>query len=256
MSISKILKSLDKSWEREEILTKIRNGLSTDEIVNEFIEKNEWKIKELNTLLRPEDIDLLNQVEQLSTCEAKLVNNINNLNYSRNIVDNQKMNEEKNNYNFIFHATEGSKEYLSQIIKKNNLENVDLISNENIKIATIKKSIFAIVKSGTVSLEVCKYGVPSIIIYKMNFLNFFIAKLFLKIKYANMINIINNKEIIPELLQKECNSDEIYKTVNYLLKKPEIINEQLKQVNKTIKELRSKTSSSNEASNILLSYLR
>ena len=168
----------------------------------------------------------------------------------------KKMNKEKNNYNYIFHATEGSKEYLSQIIKKNNLENVDLISNENIKIATIKKSIFAIVKSGTVSLEVCKYGVPSIIIYKMNFLNFFIAKLFLKIKYANMINIINNKEIIPELLQKECNSDEIYKTVNYLLKKPELINEQLKQVNKTIEELKSTTSSSNEASNVLLSYLR
>ena len=129
-------------------------------------------------------------------------------------------------------------------------------SDSNIKIAAIKKSIFAIVKSGTVSLEVCKYGVPSIIIYKMNFLNFFIAKLFLKIKYANMINIINNKEIIPELLQKECNSDEIYKTVNYLLKKPEIINEQLKQVNKTINELRSNTSSSNEASSVLLSYLR
>ena len=168
----------------------------------------------------------------------------------------KKMNKEKINYNYVFHATENSKNYLSQILKKNNLENIDIISNENIKIATIKKSIFAIVKSGTVSLEVCKYGVPSIIIYKMNFLNFFIAKLFLKIKYANMINIINNKEIIPELLQKECNSDEIYKTVNYLLKKPELINEQLKQVNKTINELRSNTSSSNEASNVLLSYLR
>ena len=90
----------------------------------------------------------------------------------------------------------------------------------------------------------------------MNFLNFFIAKLFLKIKFANMINIINNKEIIPELLQNECNVDEIFKTVNYLLKKPEIINEQLKQINKTIEELKSTTSSSNEASNILLSYLR
>ena len=43
----------------------------------------------------------------------------------------------------------------------------------------------------------------------------------------------------------ECNEDEIYKTVNYLLKKPELINEQLKQVNKTIEELRSNTSSSN-----------
>ena len=71
-----------------------------------------------------------------------------------------------------------------------------------------------------------------------------------------MINIINNKEIIPELLQNECNVDEIFKTVNYLLKKPEIINEQLKQINKTIEELKSTTSSSNEASNVLLSYLR
>ena len=149
-----------------------------------------------------------------------------------------------------------SKYYLLKILKKNKLENVDIISNEKIKIATIKNSIFAIVKSGTVSLEVCKYGIPSIIIYKMNFLNFLIAKSFLKIKFANMINIINNKEIIPELLQKECNPDEIYKTVNYLLKKPELINEQLKQVNKTIKELKSNTSSSNEASNVLLSYLR
>ena len=84
MSISKIFKSLDKSWERDEILIKIRNGLSTDEIVNEFIEKNELKIKELNTLLRPEDIDLLNQVEQLSTCESKLLNEIKNLNYFEN----------------------------------------------------------------------------------------------------------------------------------------------------------------------------
>ncbi len=168
----------------------------------------------------------------------------------------KKMNKEKKKYNYIFHATNNSKEYLSQIIKKNNLENVELISNEKIKIATIKKSTFAIVKSGTVSLEVCKHGVPSIIIYKMNFLNFFIAKLFLKIKFANMINIINNKEIIPELLQQECNSQEIYKAVNYLLSKPEHINEQLKLVNKTIEELRSTTSSSNEAANILLSYLR
>ena len=168
----------------------------------------------------------------------------------------KKMNNKKLNYNYIFHATESSKDYLSRIIKKNNFQNVDIISDEKIKKASIKKSIFAIVKSGTVSLEVCKNSIPSIIIYKMNFLNFFIAKLFLKIKFVNMINIINDKEIIPELLQKECNSDEIYKTVNYMLKKPEIINEQLKQVNKTIKELTSYTSSSNEASNVLLSYLR
>ena len=49
---------------------------------------------------------------------------------------------------------------------------------------------------------------------------------------------------------------EIYKAVNYLLKKPELIKQQLKQVNKTVMELKSTTSSSNEVSNVLLSYLR
>ena len=82
MSISKILNTLDKSWEREDILLKLKKGLGTDEIVNEFLMKNERQIKELNSLLRPEDIDLLNQVEQLSTCESKLINEIKNLNLS------------------------------------------------------------------------------------------------------------------------------------------------------------------------------
>ena len=95
MNISKILNSLEKSWERDEILIKIKKGLGTDEIVNEFIEKNEVQIKELNTLLSPEYTDLLNQVEQLSTCEAKLVNNINNFNYSKNIGNKHKINEKQ-----------------------------------------------------------------------------------------------------------------------------------------------------------------
>ena len=84
MSISKILNSLEKSWERDDILLNIRQGLGTDEIVNEFLVKNEKQIKELKSLLRPEDIDLLDQVEQLSTCESKLINEIKNLNYFKN----------------------------------------------------------------------------------------------------------------------------------------------------------------------------
>tara|TARA_B100000401_G_scaffold408710_1_gene325685 strand:- start:102 stop:515 length:414 start_codon:yes stop_codon:yes gene_type:complete len=95
MSISQILNSLEKSWDRNEILIKIKNGFGTDEIVNEFIEKNEVQIKELNKLLRSEDPELLNQLEQLSTCEAKLVNNINNLNFSKNIENYHKINEKK-----------------------------------------------------------------------------------------------------------------------------------------------------------------
>ena len=95
MSIVKILNSLEISWRREEILTKIKNGESTDEIVDEFLINNKAYIKELNTLLRPEDIDLLNKVEKLSTCEAKLINKIHNLNYLKNKDKHYKIKKEK-----------------------------------------------------------------------------------------------------------------------------------------------------------------
>ena len=119
----------------------------------------------------------------------------------------------------------------------------------------LKKSTFAVVKSGTVSLEVCKMNVPSIIIYKMNFINFYLAKFLLNIKFVNMINIINNREIIPELIQSECNPDEIFKSVYYFLKKPDLIAKQKKEIQKTLKTLTSPSSSSEEASNIILSYI-
>ena len=95
MSVVKILTSLENSWERQTILTKIKNGQSTDEIINEFLVKNKKQIKELNTLLRPEDIDLLNKVEILSTCEAKLINKIHNLSCLKNKDKHYNLNEEE-----------------------------------------------------------------------------------------------------------------------------------------------------------------
>ena len=104
MSINKILNSLEKSWERDDILLNLKKGLGTDEIVNQFLMENESQIKELNSLLRPEDIDLLNQVEQLSTCESKLINEIKNLsdldNNEFHPIINQKKIEPSNRVSF------------------------------------------------------------------------------------------------------------------------------------------------------------
>ena len=93
MKVYQILNSLEKSWERDDILLKIKNGLDTDKIVDEFLSNNEIQIKELNTLLRPEDVDLLNQVEKLSTCESKLINKIKNLNCLENNENHHIMNQ-------------------------------------------------------------------------------------------------------------------------------------------------------------------
>jgi len=165
------------------------------------------------------------------------------------------MNEKFNNYLFVFHATVENKSSINEHLKISNLNNTEVISDENIKSQILSSSIFAVSKSGTISLEICNAKVPSIIIYKMNFLNFMIVKFLVKINYANIINIINNKEVIPELIQKECNAKEIYKSVVYFLKNPSLMEQQIKDCTNTLNEIRSKTSSTGEASSVLAKYL-
>ena len=82
------------------------------------------------------------------------------------------MNEKFDEYNFIFHATDQNIDLIKDEIKKINLNNVEVISEEKIKSQILSSSVFAVAKSGTVSLEICNAKVPSIIIYKMNFINF------------------------------------------------------------------------------------
>ena len=165
------------------------------------------------------------------------------------------MNAKFDNLTFVFHATEGNKNLIGKKINSIKLKNVEVISDENIKKQILNKSIFAVSKSGTVSLEICNAKVPSIIIYKMNFLNFLIVKMLVKIKFANIINIINNKEIIPELLQKDCNAREIYNSVVYFLKNPELMKKQINDCEETLTKIRSKTSSSDEAFSVLTKFL-
>jgi lipid-A-disaccharide synthase len=165
------------------------------------------------------------------------------------------MNLKFDNFTFVFHATDENKNLINEKINNVNLKNVEVISDDNIKKQILSKSTFAVSKSGTISLEICNAKVPSIIIYKMNFLNFLIVKMLVKIKFANIINIINNKEIIPELIQKECNAKEIYKSVVYFLKNPELMKKQINDCEETLTKIRSKTSSSDEASSVLTKFL-
>ena len=165
------------------------------------------------------------------------------------------MNNKFNDYNFIFHATNENKKLIFNYIKNNLPDNSQVISDENIKSQILSKSIFAVAKSGTISLEICNASIPSIIIYKINMINYLIMKILVKVKFANIINIINNNEVIPELLQGECNAKEIYNSVVFFLKNPKLMKKQVDICNKTLNDIRSNTSSSTEASLVLSKYL-
>ena len=165
------------------------------------------------------------------------------------------MNNRFNDYIFIFHAIEENKDLIVSFLRDNSINNSQVISDENIKSQILSNSIFAVAKSGTVSLEICNANVPSIIIYKINIINYLIMKTLVKVKFINIINIINNKEVIPELLQDECNAKEIFNSVNYLLGHPDLLKLQLENITKTLRKIKSDTPSTDKVSTILAQYL-
>lgn len=75
----------------------------------------------------------------------------------------------------------------------------------------------AIVASGTASLECALLNKPMCIIYKASLLTYIAAVKVVKIKYLGLCNLLQNKMIVPELLQYDCNADELTKVVDGLL---------------------------------------
>ena len=76
-----------------------------------------------------------------------------------------------------------------------------------------------------------------------------------KVKYANIINIVANEEIIPELLQSDCNSKKIYKYVSSFLDNPEKIKNQIKKTQLILNNFKTTTSSSLQVATILNKFL-
>ncbi len=165
------------------------------------------------------------------------------------------MNRDNQDFIYIFHSTKQHSQLIQNYVKKKEIRNCEIISDEKIKSHTLKKSVFAVAKSGTVSLEICKSKIPSIILYKMNFINYLIVKLLVKVKFANIINIAANEEIIPELLQSKCNAKTIYNSVNYFINNPDKMKVQINKTQLILEKFKSPVPSAEIASKILIKYL-
>ena len=165
------------------------------------------------------------------------------------------MNEKYDDFTYVFHSTKEYSDLIQLHIKKNDLKNCQVISDIKIKNHILKKSIFAVSKSGTVSLEICNAKIPSIILYKMNFINYLIVRILIKVKFANIINIAAKEEVIPELLQTKCNAKNIFETVNKFINNPNKMKAQIDKTQLILEKLKSSTPSALSASKILIKYL-
>ncbi len=166
----------------------------------------------------------------------------------------KKMNEKYKDLFFVFHSTTEHVQLIQNLLLKEGFKNCGAIGDEKIKSYILKSSIFAVAKSGTISLEICNAKVPSIIIYKMGMINFFIVKMLVKVKFANIINIAANEEVIPELLQSKCNPTNIYNAVDKLLSDKQTMKKQIAKTQEIISDFKTEKSSE-IASSVLINNL-
>jgi lipid-A-disaccharide synthase len=78
----------------------------------------------------------------------------------------------------------------------------------------------ALVTSGTATLETALFAVPEIVCYKGNELSYQLAKRLVKIKFISLVNLIMNKEVVKELIQKDLTVQNLVKELTTLLNDP------------------------------------
>ena len=156
-----------------------------------------------------------------------------------------------NQFKYHFAVTKETEDMVQKYLRK--LKNIEFMINvdEKLKIKYFKNSLITLAKSGTISLDLCKLQVPFITIYKLSWINYFIIKPFVKVKYVNIINIIANKEIIPEFIQGNCNSKKIISKLEEFFKNKEKLKRLVNDYSIILNELSNKNTSQQIADDLI-----
>jgi lipid-A-disaccharide synthase len=92
---------------------------------------------------------------------------------------------------------------------------LDVLEKEGVEFAkkgatpALASSDMAIIASGTATLQAALLGIPMVVVYKVSPLTYFFAKRILAVKYISLVNVIEGKEVVPELIQHEASRENI-----------------------------------------------
>jgi len=78
----------------------------------------------------------------------------------------------------------------------------------------------AMAASGTVALELAMAGLPALVAYRLNPLTHWLLRRIVKVDYANLVNLIVEREAVPELIQQHCNPERLTAEIERLLDDP------------------------------------
>ena len=130
--------------------------------------------------------------------------------------------------------------HLVSLIKKNTNQwkTETIISTDMSKFDEYYEDVYiSITCSGTASLEIAKRNIPQIVIYKLNYFTEILVKPFVRVKYANLINIISNQMVIPEVVNSNLNEKKLLNIFLNLLNDRKKQESQINSINMYLKEI-------------------
>ena len=136
------------------------------------------------------------------------------------------------NLHFVVLATPDFHEELQQFFTP--VKNISVVSDEAEKRQMIQKCQLVISKSGTNSIEIGALGTAIIVYYKVAKMTAMFARMFAKIRFANLFNITTNRMIVPELIQSNATAENIANLAYRMVNSEEILDEQLHNVKHAI----------------------
>ena len=96
-----------------------------------------------------------------------------------------------------------------------NSHNVKFIPNKTYDLLSI--STAALVTSGTATLETALFKVPQVVCYKGSAISYQIAKRIITLKFISLVNLIMDREVVTELIQKEFNKKRLKQELDKIL---------------------------------------
>lgn len=183
--------------------------------------------KHNQNLLKPQPFDFSNKKYLLVTPGSRRGEILRHLPIFLQVL--KKIRKDYPEMQFLFFANSYNLEFLEDNIAAK-IDNYRIVTDAEEKTKLMQEVSFALSKSGTNTMESAFYNICQVICYKVNFLTYKILKRIVKIKFANLINIAAEQEIIPELIQKDCNVENIYKKLSFLLADEAAAKNQIKQV--------------------------
>ncbi|CAM4402850.1 lipid-A-disaccharide synthase [Pedobacter westerhofensis] len=101
----------------------------------------------------------------------------------------------------------------------NGAENVKLVFGQTYDLLQVAKA--AVVASGTATLETALFKVPQVVVYKGGAISIAIARMLVKIRFISLVNLIMDKKVVTELIQNDCNTENVTAELKSLLNGPE-----------------------------------